>query len=367
MPEPVKTEFIADLKPDTTVTSVFLVLAKEVKRKKDDEPYLDLTLGDRTGQVKAVMWDGVAALQSSFERDDFIKIRAQVNVYRDKLQLKLERLRKLEEAEVNLADFLPTTKADVAAMWIELEQRIARIGNPHLRALLEAIFGDPDIAARFRRAPAAKALHHAFLGGLLEHVTSLCRLAEAVMRNYPWVNADLVITGVLLHDLGKIDELNYERSFSYSTPGQLLGHMILVLRILHDRLRALPDFPPSLAALVEHLIISHHGKYEFGSPKLPMFPEALLLHQLDDMDSKMQAMKSQLEDEPNPSGGEWTGYNRSLDRTLLRLSEYWNPDERSAGLGPRGPQPGASISGTRGEAALGPAPKNDATKSATHG
>ncbi|MGH9414468.1 MAG: 3'-5' exoribonuclease YhaM family protein [Terriglobales bacterium] len=330
MPEPAKPVFVAELRPDTTIRSTFLVVAKDVKKKKDDEPYLDLTLGDRTGQIKAVMWDGVAAVQSSFERDDFIKVQAQVSLYRDKPQLKLERLRKLEESEVDLADFLPATKADVAALWAELEQRAAHVSDRHLRALLQAVFGDPAIAARFRRAPAAKALHHAYLGGLLEHVTSLCRLAEAVMRTYTWVNADLVMTGVLLHDLGKIDELNYERSFSYSTEGQLLGHMMLVLRIVHEKLRGLQDFPPELAALVEHLIISHHGKYEFGSPKLPMFPEALLLHYLDDMDSKMQAMKTQIEEEPNAAGSAWTSFNRSLERTLLRVDQYWKPGNATA-------------------------------------
>lgn len=326
MQEILKPPFIADLTPDTTVTAAFLVLRKEVRQKKDGDPYLSLTLGDRTGQIDANMWDQVAGVQNSFGDDDFIKVRAQVAVYRDKLQLKIERLRRLEEGEVALGDYLPTTENDVEAMWRELEARIAAIGNPHLRALLQAIFGDAAIAERFRRAPAAKTLHHAYLGGLLEHVLSLCRLAELVMRNYPYVDADLLYSGILLHDLGKIEELEYQRSFRYTTPGQLLGHMVLVLRILHDKLAGLPDFPPALAALVEHLIISHHGHYEFGSPKLPMFPEALLLHQLDDMDSKMQAMRTQLQLEP-PSGGAWTGYNRSLERPLLRTAQWLAEEE----------------------------------------
>ncbi|MGH9466448.1 MAG: 3'-5' exoribonuclease YhaM family protein [Terriglobales bacterium] len=331
MDDALKTAFVATLAPDTTITSTFLVLAKEVKQKKDNEPYLDLLLGDRSGQVKAVMWDGVAAIQSTFERDDFIKVRAQVNLYRDKLQLKLERLRKLDESDVQLADYLPMTRADVGAMWNELLGRIAAVRDRHLRTLLEAIFGDETIATLFRRAPAAKALHHAFLGGLLEHVTSLCRLAERVLPNYPWLNPDLVISGVLLHDLGKVEELRYERSFSYTTPGQLLGHMVLVLRIVHQKLAALPDFPPELQALLEHLIISHHGRYEFGSPKLPMFPEALLLHQLDDLDSKLEAMRAQLEEEADLAGSDWTSYNRSLERPLLRTARYWPADGAAHG------------------------------------
>lgn len=326
MAEILKPPFVADLAPDTAVTAAFLVLRKEVRQKKDGDPYLSLTLGDRTGQIEANMWDQVAGVQHSFAGDDFIKVKAQVALYRDKLQLKIERLRRLEESDVVLGDYLPVTAGDVDAMWRELEQRIAAIANPHLRALLEAVFGDPAIAARFRRAPAAKTLHHAWIGGLLEHVMSLCRLAGLVMQNYAFVDADLLYTGILLHDLGKIEELDYERGFRYTTRGQLLGHMVLVLRILHDKLAALPDFPPALAALVEHLIISHHGHYEFGSPKLPMFPEAMLLHQLDDMDSKMQAMHTQLLQDP--VAGDWTGYNRSLDRPLLRAPQ-WLEEERA--------------------------------------
>jgi len=309
--------FVAELAPDSTITSVFLVHRKEVRQKKDGDSFLSLTLGDRTGQIEATMWDGVAEVQSSFEQDDFIRVRATVGRYRDKPQLTLNRLRRVEESEIALADYLPSTSADVAALWRELEGRIARIAHPDLRRLLEAVFTDPDIAGRFRRAPAAKVLHHAFFGGLLEHVTSLCRLAELVVQNYSYIDRDLLMTGILLHDLGKIDELSYERSFSYTTPGQLLGHMVLVLQIIHDKVRGLEGFPRRLETLVEHLIVSHHGKYEFGSPKLPMFPEALLLHQLDDMDSKMQAMHTQLLGE-EPAASEWTSYNRSLERPLLR-------------------------------------------------
>ncbi|MGH9394324.1 MAG: 3'-5' exoribonuclease YhaM family protein [Terriglobales bacterium] len=328
MPENLKPTFVAELVCDTTITTVFLVAGKEVRQKKDGDPYLSLLLGDRTGQIEGKMWDGVAEVQESFDRDDFVRVRAQVVLYRDKPQLKIERLRRVAEEEVALADYLPATRSDVGAMWDELQGRIGRMSNPHLQALLQAIFSDADIAARYRRAPAAKTLHHAYLGGLLEHVTSLCRLAELVIQNYPFVDGDLLISGILLHDLGKIDELSYQRSFSYTTPGQLLGHMVLVLELLHKKLAALPDFPRPLQTLLEHLIISHHGKHEFGSPKLPMFPEALLLHQLDDMDSKMQAMHTQLEQEA-PTEAEWTSYNRSLERPLLRTARW----ARSQGQG----------------------------------
>ncbi|HXE30202.1 MAG TPA: OB-fold nucleic acid binding domain-containing protein [Terriglobales bacterium] len=321
MSEPLKPCFVAELVADSTITSVFLVHRKDLRQKKDGDNYLSLTLGDRTGQIDANMWDRVAEVQNSFERDDFIRVRGVVKLYREKPQLTIERLRRVEERDVQLADYLPATTADVGAMFAELLERVASVQNPHLRALLQAIFQDPDIARRYQIAPAAKALHHAYLGGLLEHVTSLCRLGELVLRNYPFVDRDLLLTGILLHDLGKIEELSYQRSFAYTTSGQLLGHMVIVLELLHRKLAALPDFPHALQTLVEHLIISHHGQYAFGSPKLPMFPEALLLHQLDDMDSKMQAMHTQLQQEA-PTNAEWTAFNRSLERPLLR-TERW--------------------------------------------
>lgn len=326
--------FVSELVPDSTITSVFLVHRKELRKKTNGDNYLSLTLGDCTGHIEANLWDGVESVDA-FERDDFIRVRASVRLYRDKPQLTIDRLRRVETAEIRLADYLPATTADVTAMFSELRGRIAHFRNPHLRRLLEAIFDDASIAERYQRAPAAKTLHHAYLGGLLEHVTSLCRLGERVLEHYAGLDHDLLISGILLHDLGKIEELQYERSFSYSTPGQLLGHITMGLEMVQDKLRTLPDFPPRLKILLEHLILSHHGQYEFGSPKLPMFPEALLLHQLDDMDSKMQAMRTQLAQEAagaEPETAVWTSYNRSLERPLLRI-ERWQADEP----GPSGP------------------------------
>src|SRR5690349_23751468 len=180
---------------------------------------------------------------------------------------------------------------------------------------------DPEIAAAYKNAPAAKTLHHAFIGGLLEHVVSLFRSCELVSRNYPQIDRDLLLTGVFLHDIGKIYELSYHRSFSYTTRGQLLGHMIIELEMLQAKLAHLPGFPDSLKTLVEHLIISHHGQYDFGSPKLPMFPEALLLHYLDDLDSKMEAMRAHFE-RGGDSEGAWTAYNPSLGRPLLNTAKF---------------------------------------------
>ena len=196
--------------------------------------------------------------------------------------------------------------------------------NPHLKGLLEAMLDDEEIARRYRIAPAAKQIHHAFLGGLIEHVLSVCGMAKAAAAHYPNIDYDLLITGAILHDIGKIYELNYERGFSYSNEGQLIGHMSIAMRMVGDKLRDLPDFPPLVRSLVEHMILSHHGKLEFGSPKVPQFPEALLLHYLDDLDSKMECMRALIENDRQVEGC-FTTYNSALERSALKKDRYLNP------------------------------------------
>ena len=227
----------------------------------------------------------------------------------------------MDDSEIDFADYFPSSKRDPDEMWRELREVVAGIGNPHLKALLKRMLDDPDIALRYRRAPAAKQIHHAYLGGLIEHVLSLCALARADGAALSDVDADLLLTGVVLHDIGKIYELNYERGFSYSNDGQLLGHIAIALRMVGDKLRELPDFPPPLRSLVEHMILSHHGQLEFGSPKLPQFPEALLLHYLDDMDSKMECMRALIENDRQVEGC-FTVYSTALDRSALKKERY---------------------------------------------
>jgi 3'-5' exoribonuclease len=227
----------------------------------------------------------------------------------------------MQEAEVDFADYLPKTRNNIDELWASLTGFVASLQNPHLKALVELFLADPEIAGRYRVAPAAKTLHHACIGGLLDHVVSLFRSCDLVCRNYPQVNRDLVLAGAFLHDIGKIHELTYNRSFSYTTRGQLLGHMIIELEMLQAKLEQLPGFPEKLKILLEHLIISHHGQYEFGSPKLPMFPEALVLHYLDDLDSKMEAMRAHFEREADAEGP-WTTYNASLGRPLLNSEKF---------------------------------------------
>jgi len=309
------------LQENKVITSCFVVATKQVKPKKNGEPYLALTLADRTGQIEAKMWDNVEEFIDAFEQDDFIKVKGLINKYKNRFQLTIHKVRKLGEAEIDYTDYLPKTTKDIGELWRTLADFVATFQNAHLKALVELFMSDSDIAERYRNAPAAKTLHHAYIGGLLDHVVSLFRSCDLMYRNYPQINRDLLLTGAFLHDIGKIHELTYNRSFSYTTRGQLLGHMIIELEMLQAKLAQLPDFPPELKTLLEHLIISHHGEYEFGSPKLPMFPEALMLHYLDDLDSKMEAMRAHFEREIGLDGP-WSSYNASLGRPLLDTRKF---------------------------------------------
>jgi 3'-5' exoribonuclease len=304
-----------------TIVSSFVVVSKQVKPKKSGEPYLALTLGDRTGQLEAKMWDNVEEALDAFEQEDFIKIKGLLNKYKNRFQITIHKLRRLGDAEVDFADYLPKTTKDIGELWRTLGEFVASFQNPYLKSLVESFMGDPEIAEAYRSAPAAKSLHHAYIGGLLDHVVSLCRSCDLMCRNYPQVNRDLLLTGAFFHDIGKIHELSYNRSFSYTTRGQLLGHMIIELEMLHGKIAQMPGFPDELKTLLEHLIISHHGQYEFGSPKLPMFPEALMLHYLDDLDSKMESMRAHFERELG-SEGPWSSYNPSLGRPLLNTGKF---------------------------------------------
>jgi 3'-5' exoribonuclease len=311
------------------ITSSFVVASKQVKAKKNGEPYLALILADRSGQIEAKMWDNVDEFIAVFEQDDFLKVKGLVNKYKNRFQLTIHKLRRMDEADIDFTDYLPKTSKDIGELWRTLTEFVATFQNPHLKSLVELFMADSEIAERYRNAPAAKTLHHAYIGGLLDHVVSLFRSCDLMSRNYPQINRDLLLTGAFLHDIGKIQELTYNRAFSYSTRGQLLGHMIIELEMLQAKLSQLPGFPEELKILLEHMIISHHGQYDFGSPKLPMFPEALMLHYLDDLDSKMEAMRAHFEREAELEGP-WTSYNASLGRPLLDSRKFMQGEKAAA-------------------------------------
>ena len=334
-----KTPYVSELEPNQLILGVFLVQHKEIRQKKTGEPYLSLTLADRSGDVDAKMWDNVPEVMDTFDRDCFLKVKGMVQLFQNKPQLTIYRLQKLSETEIDIADFLPASRRDRDEMFAELKGWIASMTNLHLKALIETIFADEAIALAYRTAPAAKSIHHGWIGGLIEHVLSVCQLAKVTAAHYPDIDFDLLLTGVILHDIGKIRELTYARSLGYSTEGQLIGHISIGVRMVEDALRKLPGFPPLLRDLVEHMILSHHGSLEFGSPKVPMFLEAMLLHQIDNLDSKMEAMRAHIAKDRQATGV-WTGYNPALERMVLKKQQYLvEPEEQAA---PPAPLPTAA-------------------------
>jgi 3'-5' exoribonuclease len=315
-----KTPFVTDLGSEQNITTFFLVHEKEIRNTREGKAYLRLELGDRSGTIEARMWDQFDAAVKDINRDDFVKVQARVEIYRNKPQLSLQNLRLAKPEEIDLADFLPHTKEDVGKLYAQLLEHAGSITNPWLRKLATGILSDPKIATRFKRAPAAKVMHHAYLGGLLEHVISLCGLAKQIAAHYPELDVDLLLTAAILHDVGKLDELCYERAVNYTVEGQLLGHIMMEFESVSKAMDAIEGFPANLKTVVQHMLISHHGQYEFGSPKLPMIREALAFHYLDDLDSKLAAARAALAlDSGEP---EWSAYSGALGRKFLRLDEF---------------------------------------------
>jgi 3'-5' exoribonuclease len=327
-----KSHYVSDLADGQAVASLFIVREKEVRSSpRTGKSWLQLQLGDRTGLISAKMWENFDALVATFERDDVIQIRGRVKVYKGEKELTIEQIAPALERDYELIDFLPHTKFDVEKLYSELRSAVASIRNPWLGRLLASVVEDPVIAPRLKRAPAAMTMHHAYIGGLLEHVVSLLGLAEATAAHYLELDRDLLIAGVVLHDIGKTEELRYARGVDYTTEGRLLGHISIGVIMVREKMRAIAGFPEPLAVLVEHMILSHHGSYEFGSPALPQTREALALHFLDDIDSKMAAARQTIES--SEPGEIWTGRNPALRRALVRPEKYLN------GAGEKSSQP----------------------------
>jgi 3'-5' exoribonuclease len=324
-----KSPYVSELEPNQVITGTFLVSHKDVRQKKTGEPYLSLTLSDRTGDLDSKMWDNAAEALSTFGRDSFVRVKGMLQVFQNRPQLTIHKIQPVPDSEIEASDYFPVSKRDRAEMFAELEGWIAGMSNPHLKGLLEAVFADPGIALAYRTAPAAKTVHHNWIGGLIEHVLSLCRLAKFAAQHYAGIDFDLLLAGVILHDLGKIHELSYARSFSYTTEGQLLGHIVIGLRMVDEKIATLPEFPASLRDLLLHMIVSHHGQLDYGSPKVPVFPEALLLHLLDNMDSKMECMRALIEKDQMVEGA-WTGYNSALERSALKKAKFLEPAPKPA-------------------------------------
>ena len=309
---------------NANVTSYFALSGMQVREKKQGGQFLALILTDKTGSFDARMWDDIADAAANCAEGSYVKVQGQVSKYQGKFQITLTKMRLAAANEVDPADYLPATRFDVEEMWAELRGYVSAFANADLKRLVFGFLDDEQIGAAYKTAPAAKMLHHAWLGGLLEHVLTLVRVCRATAPFYPEVDVELLITGAILHDIGKIRELSWKNSFSYTLEGQMIGHISIAQGMLLEKVRELEPFPAKLRVLVEHMILSHHGKYEFGSPKLPMTPEAVLLNVLDDLEAKMQAMRNEFaRSEANGKGpGEMTEWVRSLERPVLDSQAY---------------------------------------------
>jgi 3'-5' exoribonuclease len=306
--------------------SFFLVLAKQQRTTKQNKPYLNLVLGDKKGQIEGRVWElSDPRIAKDFDRGDIVKVRGCVTRFDERAQVKVDQLRKAAPGEADRMDMLPATTRDVGELWKQLESSVASLANADLKRLLLALLADTQLAEAYRQAPAARQLHHAWLGGLLEHVVSLLGLADRVAAHYPLLDRDLLVTGVILHDIGKVQELEWETGFDYTVEGVLLGHIQMGVDLVEKTIAGLPDFPDRLRTLVIHMILSHHGKLEFGSPKLPMIPEAIALNFIDDFDAKMQATMNEFEKSAREGKApdEMTGKVWALDQRQLLNTRAW--------------------------------------------
>ncbi len=307
------------------VTTFFAVSSLSAREKKTGGgQYLALTLSDKSGSIDAKMWDDIASAAETCSEGCYVKVQGKVSKYQGKWQITLSKMRLAAESEVETADFVPTTKFDIGEMWTELRGHVDEFKNAELRRLVFAFLDDETIGAAYRAAPAAKVLHHAWVGGLLEHVVALVRVCRATAPFYPEVDRDLLVTGAVLHDIGKVRELYWGTTFGYTLEGQMIGHISIAQGMLREKVAGLPGFPERLRVLVEHMILSHHGRYEFGSPKLPMTPEAMLLSALDDLEAKFAAMRREFSaaEASGKKADETTEWVRSMDRPLLNSMAY---------------------------------------------
>jgi 3'-5' exoribonuclease len=309
--------FVKDLAPDSPVRTTFLVQSKERKLTSTGGVYLDLSLQDTTGVISAKLWDYSERTTPPFEADAVVMVEGHVESYRGTPQLRVRKIALCRPEDVNPLDYLPRTRHDPEEMYAQLLSRVRQMDEGPLCTLLLNILEDPCLAEKYKLAPAAMTFHHAFLGGLLEHVSSLIGLADRVADHYPWLRRDMILAGLVLHDIGKIEELHFTAGFRYSTRGQLIGHISMGLEIVQAKIREIPGFPAQLKNELEHIMLSHHGKLEFGSPKEPMFAEALVVNFLDEMDSKLEAVRAlYAADQDRP--GEWTSRSPVLKRELLK-------------------------------------------------
>jgi 3'-5' exoribonuclease len=309
--------YLKDIKQGEKVSSSFLVAEKNMAFSQKGSPYLTVRLKDKSGELDGKVWDNAVEFDRQFKKGDIIAIEGRAASYKNSIQISIVGIRKCKPEDIEPTDYLPGAKGDVNAMFAELLTYVESVSNKKLQDLLYAFFKEEKTAELFKRAPAAKGFHHIYLGGLLEHTLSAVRLLDKIAEHYPDLNRDMLIAGGLLHDIGKIYEFSYDQLIEYSDEGRLIGHIVMGVEMIDKKIAALPDFPPQLALELRHIILSHHGEFEFGSPKRPKTMEALAVHYMDDLDAKLNAFQAFIADAGN-ADSEWTTYNRFFERYLYK-------------------------------------------------
>jgi 3'-5' exoribonuclease len=309
--------FIHTLEEGQQVDDLFLVKSVRLAETRAGKPYLSLVFADRSGDIGGPAWDNAEALEKICIPGQVVRVRGAVQTYRDKLQLRVDHIEAADQTHLKMENYMAASSRNPASMESELDQRLSEIEDPFLRKLLYKIFHETEVGERFKHAPAAKGIHHAYRGGLLEHSLSMARVASLLADHYRTVDKDLVIAGALLHDIGKTVELQSEVGvIDYTDIGRLKGHVVIGSEFLAGAAAEIEDFPREVLVHLQHLVLSHHGKQEFGSPVVPMTAEALMLSFIDDMDAKM-SLVDQLSAKLKADGPTWSDYQRSLERYIL--------------------------------------------------
>ena len=311
-----KRTWVRDLRAGSELDECFAVRTVDVRQRRGGGPYLAATLGDRTGEVTALVWQNVDRLREALEPGSVVSVKGQVQRYNQQLQVVIRQAESLPAESVEDEIFVRSSSVDPAVLWKQLNGLIEEMSDPDLRQLLFRIFSDPEIEGLFRSAPAARSMHHGFRSGLLEHTVSVTTVAQVLAQHYG-LNRDLVVAGCLLHDLGKIWELEIGASIEYTDDGRLIGHIPMETLFVEKKIGELEDFPAETRRQLLHILLAHHGEYDFGSPRRPKTPEALLVHMTDNLDSKMAGMLEGIAAQGSDDEA-WTPYSRILERHIYR-------------------------------------------------
>ncbi len=321
-----KKQYVGSLKAGDKADDIFVLYEKIIAQKKDGSDYLNVTLSDKTGRIKGVVWDNVGKIAAGSNAGDYVHVRGSDSEYKGTLQVVIKSMETESPDQVDSADFLPATGRDVDSMLKQLAWLSDSIKVDKLRELFTAFWNDREFVGKFKKAPAAKKMHHACIGGLLEHTLSMALLADKIAGHYNGVDRDLLISGTILHDIGKIREFEYDNRIDYSDEGRLLSHIVIGLGMMDEKIKGIKDFPETLALMLRHMIVSHHGTRDFGSPEPPKTVEAVLLNYIDEIDSKVSGIREFISS--GEGGGNWTSYHKILERHFYTGENGMLPKEK---------------------------------------